>query len=127
MRPPPSAKLCQCQLVPKISGRLASRDRWEAGEATRLIVTVSHATTVVPGTPPALWRASAIACSALRRITIGNLIPRLRLIQIIIPIERQDLEIEHGAQVHEMHLDKPLKLLKRRVITYFLVSIRIAG
>jgi hypothetical protein len=90
-------------------------------------VTVSVPTTVVPRTPPAPWRPSVIACSALRRITIGNLITRLRLIQIIVPIERQDLEIEHGCQIHKMPLDKPLELLKRRVIINFLVSIRVTG
>jgi hypothetical protein len=59
---------------------------------------------VVPCTPRAPWRPSVIAHSALRRITIG-IITRLRLIQIIVPIERQDLEIEHWCQIHKMKLN----------------------
>jgi hypothetical protein len=76
---------------------------------------------------PALWRPSVIACSASRCITIGNLITRLWLIQIIVPIERQDLEIEHGCQIHKMKLDKPLEFLDRRIVTDFPLGIRIAA
>ena len=74
-----------------------------------------------------MWRPSVIACSALRRITIGNLITRLWLIQIIVPIERQDLEIEDGCQIDKMELNKLLLLLDRGVVAYFPLGIRIAG
>ena len=89
-------------------------------------MTLSNAPAVVPGPPPTLWHSSIIACSALRRITIGNLITRLIEI-IVLPVERKDLQVKHGCQIHEMIFDQTLQLADRGAVAGFLVSIRVTG
>ena len=127
----------QCQLVPRETigncAKISMSDQragraitigWDAGEARRLIVPVCNSAMVVAGTSPALWRPRVIACSALRRIVIGN--PTFGL-SIMPAIHRNHLEIEHWCHPFKMILHQLLQFFQRRAVLKILMGIRIAG